>query len=270
MSDNMSDNDLLKSMLKPVEELNPPVITIVGEGGMGKTTLGATFDMPVFMRFEDGTSAIQSNEALASRIANIQQLPVIKNVGEEMDQLRLLGTTDHPFKTLVVDTISAMNILYENHVVATDSKRPKSINQACGGYGAGHGAVGEMHRNFRERCERLREVKGMTIVFLCHADIQDMELPDTDRYMKYTLRMNKKSLPHYTDDVDLVGHIRLLQHTFGEGDRKKISSNGVRTMTCFPIASSVSKNRFGITKDIGVNNGENPLIDYIPWLRKES
>ena len=236
----ISDTDLLKSMLKPASVNSPPIITIVGEGGMGKTTLGATFERPVFMRFEDGTSALQSNEALTDRIGDIMQLPVIKNVGEEMNQLRLLGTTDHPFKTLVVDTISAMNILYEHHVVSTDSKNPKSINQACGGYGAGHSAVSEMHRQFQERCKRLREVKGMTIVFLCHADIQDMELPDTDRYMKYTLRMNKRSVSHYTDDVDLVGHLRLVQHTFGDGDRKKISSNGSRMMTCYPIASSVS------------------------------
>ncbi|CAH9012432.1 putative AAA family ATPase [Vibrio phage 168E36-1] len=268
MTEKISDTDALKAMLSPVSEVKPCIVTLMAEGGMGKTTLGAMFPNPVFMRFEDGTSALHSDDAdLQAKFNGIQELPIVTKAGQEHEQLRLLGTTDHPFKTLVVDTISAMNTLYEDHIVDTDSKKPKSINQADGGYGAGHMAVSRMHGKFRERCERLREVKGMNIVFLCHVDTVDIELPDTDRYMRYSLSMNKKSLPHYTNNVDLVGHIKLLAYTFGDGDRKKVSSNGQRVLTCHPVASSITKNRYGITKDIGLPYGENPLEKIIPSLR---
>ena len=268
MTEKLSDTDLLKSMLAPVSKVKPCIVTIMAEGGMGKTTLGALFPNPVFMRFEDGTSALSSDDdELNAKFQQVQELPLVKNVGDEHEQLRLLGTTDHPFKTLVVDTISAMNEMYENHVIDTDPKKPKSINQAGGGYGAGHGAVARMHNNFRERCERLREVKGMNIVFLCHVETVDIELPDTDKYMRYSLTMNKRSVPHYTNNVDMVGHLRLLQFTHGDGDRKKVSSNGQRVLTCYPLASSVTKNRYGITKDIAVPYGANPLEDIIPALK---
>lgn len=268
MTDKLSDVDMLKSMLSSVSKVKPCIVTLMAEGGMGKTTLGAMFPAPVFMRFEDGTSALSSDDPeLQAKFDQVQELPIIQKVGDEHEQLRLLGTTDHPFKTLVVDTISAMNEMYENHIVDTDPKKPKSINQAGGGYGAGHGATSRMHGKFRERCERLRELKGMNIVFLCHVETIDVELPDTDRYMKYSLSMNKKSLPHYTNNVDMVGHIRLRQFTFGDGDRKKVSSNGQRVLTCYPIASSVTKNRYGITKDIDLPYGENPLEKIIPALK---
>ncbi|QZI86735.1 hypothetical protein SIPHO019v1_140001, partial [Vibrio phage 82E32.1] len=63
MTEKISDTDALKAMLSPVSEVKPCIVTLMAEGGMGKTTLGAMFPNPVFMRFEDGTSALHSDDA---------------------------------------------------------------------------------------------------------------------------------------------------------------------------------------------------------------
>jgi len=89
-------------------------------------------------------------------------------------------------------------------------------------------------------------------------------------YMSYTLRLNKRSMPSYVDDVDVVGFLRL--ETFvkgGEDERKVAISDGSRELVCYATAENVSKNRYGIKDPIPVKLGENPLAKYIPILAKE-
>ena len=87
----------------------------------------------------------------------------------------------------------------------------------------------------------------MNVIFIAHSDTETLELPDMDAYARYTIRMHKKSLPHYTDNVDLVAQIRLKTFVRGDGERKRAISTGDREIICFPQASSTTKNRFTIT-----------------------
>lgn len=106
----------------------------------------------------------------------------------------------------------------------------------------------------------------MHVVFIAHADTEVIELPDTDPYTRYTLRLGKKSMAPYVDDSDIVGFLKLQMFTTGDGDRKKAMSDGTRLLNCTATASNVSKNRYGIKEDIVVTDGENPLLSYIPTL----
>jgi len=54
--------------------------------------------------------------------------------------------------------------------------------------------------------------------------------------------------------------------TTGDGDRKKAVSDGSRVMDCEASASSVSKNRFGLTESLPVAQGENPFTGHISTL----
>jgi hypothetical protein len=78
--------------------------------------------------------------------------------------------------------------------------------------------------------------------------------------------MQKKSVSHYTDNVDLVGYLKLETHTMGDGERKKAISDGTRILVTYASASNVSKNRYGITNDLVVMAGQNPLINLIPSI----
>lgn len=267
----MTEALTLRDVISDLNDDDPCIITIMAEGGLGKTTLGAMFPRPIFLQFEKGTEAVKHNKDIPEEVRkNIRILPLIERVGQELEYIKMLGTEDHPFKTLVVDTVSAANVLYEQHVIACDEKKPRSINQANGGYGAGHAATADLHRILRANCERLREKKRMNIVFLCHVDMETIELPDKDPYMRYSLCLNKKSQVHYTNNVDMVGHLKLQAYTHGDGDRKKVTSTQNRELYCMPDAASPTKNRYGITETIIVENGTNPLIEYIPYLQEKN
>jgi len=112
-----------------------------------------------------------------------------------------------------------------------------------------------------------KEKRGMHVVFVAHADVETMKLPDADDYMRYSLRLPQKSLPPYVDDVDVVGFVRLEMFTKGDdGERKRAISTGDRELIVHASASCVSKNRYGITEPLPFKAGENPLASVIPAL----
>lgn len=245
----------LKSLSKPRAD-RPIIATLFGDGGMGKTTLAAMFPKPVFIRTEDGTASLVGHD-------DALLFPLAASSQDVLDGIEALATQDHDRRTLVLDSITQLATMIEAEIVAADPKA-KSINQAGGGYGAGHSAAAEKHRIIREWAGTLAYERGMNVVFIGHADTETLDLPDMDAYARYTVRMHKKSIPHYTDNVDLVGFIRLKTHTRGDGDKKRAISTGEREIICYPQASNVSKNRFGIAAPIPFDlSGGNPFAQYI-------
>lgn len=236
------------------------ICTITGDAGMGKTRLAAAFPKPYFVRIEDGMKSIP-------RAERPKATPLIETPDQLWQYITALIKEKHDYRTLVVDSVTQLDTLFTNHVVETDPKKPKSIATALGGYGAGFQAVSALHGRLRKACGILNKQRGMNIVFIAHSETITIELPDQEPYTKYDIRMNKKSVSHYTDNVDLVGHIRLETFTRGEeGQKKKAISDGTRQLVCYAGAAQVSKNRFGIIEDLIVPEGENPLADYIAIL----
>lgn len=250
---------MLNTISKPQDR--PTIITITGDAGTGKSTLAATFPKPVFIRAEDGLQAIPLER-------RPDAFPVLGSVSQLWDQLTALIKEDHQYKTLVIDSVTALERFFIQSVVDSDPKNPRSINQALGGYGAGLAAVAALHQRVRKAAGALNN-KGMHIVFIAHADTETIELPDADPYTRYSLRLGKRSIAPYVDDSDLVGFMKLQTYVTGDGDRKKAISDGKRLITCHAMASCISKNRFGITTDLPVEQGKNPFIGIIPTLKGE-
>ena len=248
---------LLSTISKPLDRAL--IATIVGDAGLGKTSLAATFPKPIFIRVEDGLQSIP--ESLRP-----DAFPVIGKVEDLWEQLKTLIGEKHSYQTVVIDSVTVLDRLFVDYVVENDPKNPKSINQAMGGYGAGLQAVGAMHGRVRKAAGLLCS-KGINVIFLAHADTVTIELPDSDPYTKYDLRLGKRSVSPYTDEVDLIAFLKLETFTRGDGERKKAISDGTRIVVCYATAANISKNRFGIEEDIIVKNGVNPFTDLIPSLQ---
>ena len=258
---------LMDTIKKPVDR--PIVCTICGDAGTGKTRLAATFPKPIFIRAEDGMQSIPAAE-------RPDAFPLLGGSGKAsegvamlFDQILTLLREDHDYRTLVIDSVSAMDALFTAEALERDGKA-KTLATALGGYGAGVQYVSSQHQRVRKACGLLNERKGMNIVFIAHADLETMRLPDRDDYQRYSLRLPPKSLPPYLDDVDLVGFLRLVSVVRGdEGERKKAVSTGDRELVVTASAASVSKNRFGLTDDMDVPEGVNPLVGLVPGLSEK-
>lgn len=236
-----------------------PIVTILGEAGTGKTSLAATFPEPIVIRIEDGLQSVPKE----------MRPKTFKKIADEVDvlfsQIAYLIKNETGFKTVVFDSVTKLDRIFEKHIIDSDPKKPKSINQAMGGYGAGLAAVANLHGRVRKAAGMLND-KGYSIVFIAHADTETIELPDSDPYMRYSLRLGKRSLAHYVDDVDVVALVKLETFYTGDGDRKKAVSTGDRVVCMNATSSSVTKNRYGVTEDIKFDLGVNPFKNIIPSL----
>lgn len=252
----------LSALTKPTGG-RPVIATLFGEGGMGKTTLAAMFPKPVFIRTEDGTASIADHpDALL--------FPVARTTRDVFDAIDALGTQDHDRKTLVIDSVTQFEKLAVREII-DDENNPKAKNMAAahGGYGKAYGMLDKRHQELREAVEWLVTDRGMNVVFLAHATVEELDLPDVDKYSRYTIQLHKNRqfdcVHHYSNNVDVVAFIRLktnLRST--ENGRKRAISDGEREIICFPLANCVSKNRFGITAPLSFNfDSGNPFAPYV-------
>lgn len=269
----------------PADE--PVVMTIVGDMGTGKTSLADLSPSPVFIQAEKGLRTLKSQGIKAIAFPALPSDPV-EAVEVLMGQLRWLYTEPHNFKTVVIDSVSALERIFVEYILATDAKKfesgPKekrvvdrekvlqTIGNAIGGYGNGYQAVAGLHNQVRKACEHLRNKRGMNVIFISHAFIETIRPPDEEPYNRYTLRVQEKCAPHYTDDVDVVAFIRLAAFTITEKDRqgkdRKVKKDAnAREIICFSNIYSQAKNRYGIDEPLEYEKGINPLAQYIPELR---
>ena len=68
----------LTKLEKPAGQ-RPVIITLFGEGGMGKTTLASMFPAPVFIRTEDGTASLQGAD-------HVSLMPLAHSVQDVFDR----------------------------------------------------------------------------------------------------------------------------------------------------------------------------------------
>lgn len=253
-----------------------PVITILGDAGTGKNSLASAIAAsmglnPIMIRCEDGahrqSKMLELPDTFDKRCDSSQDI---------MDQIQWLGQEDHDYGCLIIDSGSAADKIFVQEVIETGGKNNKpaaSIAAACGGFGNGFSAVANKHGLMTKWISRLNEKKGMMIIYILHADLETMKLPDFDDYQRWSLRLvsskNASSLPYYVDNVDAVLHVRLASALRGgDEERKKIVSTGDREIVCHSTAASVTKNGWGITEPLDFPEGSNPLEEYMPKISK--
>lgn len=276
----------LTSLTKPLAK--PPMLSIVGTPGVGKTTLAALFPKAVFIQAEDGGAVFDTwDEDVKPMLFPV--LPraevdgdgkmTVSTKGVLLDQLRALATQKHDYKTLVLDAATSLHNLFE-HEVAT-LYGVDNVADAAGGFHKGYLVVKEYHAEVKAAFDYLREKKGMTIIFLAHAGIKKIKnRPDADEYTVYTLDMHEASIAIYTNFVDAVLYLRQDEFVKGRQEDKKgnttkfgkIVQSGDRILVTSgdgKIGYVNAKNRFDFEPEIAVAKGENPLLSLIPYYAAE-
>lgn len=243
---------ILNSISKPKNR--PIICTITGDAGTGKTTLAATFPKPVFIRAEDGLQSVPEE-------MRPDAFPLLSDSEELWGQMAALIKEEHDYKTVVFDSVTKLDLMFTQKVLDMDQHKPKSINQALGGYGAGHNAVAAMHQRVRKGAQLLND-RGINVVFIAHSETSTVTPPDDEPFTRYELRLNKKSETYYVDDVDVVAYIKLEKFV----RESRATSTGGRILVAYSTAANVSKNRCGITEDLPFKQGENPLKKFVRGL----
>lgn len=267
----------------------PPMITIVGSPGTGKTSLGALFPSAIILPTEDGTSVFENwDEDIQPSV--LPRLPKAQkdqagNMARSsravlMQIIDELMTADHDYKTFVVDSITTLDGLFGFEIALRDGVG--TVADASGGFHKGFAEVASWHADFIYKCEQLRAVKGMAVVFLAHTGVKKIRnRPDAAAdYSVFSLDMDNQALSVYVSQSDAVLYLEKEEFVVGQETNKKgqttkygrVTQTGVRKLVTTgdgQVGYVNAKNRYNMPAELHVEMGENPITGYIKFFNKE-
>lgn len=272
----------LAQAAKPAAKPAAPIITVIGSPGSGKTSFAGTFPKAIFIQAENAGTVFESwDESVQPTMLPVLPKPAqgVSTFDTLIGQLRELATVDHDFETLVVDSITALNLKIEAELcikydVAT-------VADAAGGFHKGYTESASKHAEFVAACEILRKRKNMTIVLLGHSGVQKIKnSPDqASEYTVHSLDMHQASASVYINNSDAVFYIKKEELITGAETNKKgqttkfgramQSGHRILVTSGDGLLGYVSaKSRYPTPSEIPLPLGENPALQYIPFFNQ--
>ena len=160
----------LDSFKKP-QAGRPPRIILLGTEKVGKSTFAAGAPAPVFIPVKGETGIDELNVDCSDPVASYDEV---------IGLLGLLYESEHPYKTVVIDSSSALEPL----VVATAMRREgvESQSKLGGGYGHQDDTPLAMWRQITEGLDALRDDRGMASIVIGHVTVKPFSDPLTETY----------------------------------------------------------------------------------------
>lgn len=221
----------------------PRRLLVYGTPGVGKTTFAANAPGALFIPVEEGTDDLD--------VARLEQP---SSLDEFKERLREVAKEEHDFKTLVIDSTSALEpIIWA--AVCRDNGEVDSIEKVAGGFGKGYQISLEYWIQLLDALEHIRTRRNMTIVLLAHENVETENNPAGDSYIKYYPRLHKKARQKVVEWVDecLFAHFEQFIKTEDlgfnkkqgktKGGRRVLSCDGSKTWAC-------AKNRLNMPETI--------------------
>ena len=209
--------------------------TIYGVEKVGKTTFTTYAPAPIFLPVEKGTDQL-----------DVKRFPKPDTFQDILGAINTLLTCDHDYKTLVVDSLEAAEILSQREVVAQNNVA--SIVDIS--YGAGYKEADEKMLNMLDGLELLRDVKGMQIFIVAHAKVDTFNDPDTESHSVYTIDCRDKvvgRVKYMSDCLLFANHDKIVKSTQkGLKKEQKAETTGRHVLHTQHKASFYAGNRIGL------------------------
>lgn len=220
------------SQITSSRRVDKPLRALVyGNAGVGKSTLGASAPNPVFLCAEDGVSHL-----------DVQRFPTPESWADVLSAIDALTREEHPFKTLVIDTIDWLEPLCWQHVCKAAGKP----DIEAFGYGKGYVAAVDAWRLLLGRLEALQARRGMHVILLGHAVARDHRDPELDSWKRWTPKLHQAAADLICEWCDAVLYATHEAVARKDGPRARGVSTGQRVLHTEWTAGHVAKNRHGL------------------------
>ena len=210
-----------------------PRMVVLGVEKIGKTTFacGTSFDKgqiadtglnnPIVIptEGEEGTDSL-----------NVPVFPTAKCFEDMMDSLQALWTEEHDYRTVVIDSASALEPLVWDFVCREN--KVSGIEQVGGGYGKGYLEAVAHWRDMLSGLDALRNEKGMASIIIGHVKVKRFDDPAGDSYDQYQFDINDKAanLIFRWADVILFANTKVAvkkeETGFGQEKKRGIDTTG--------------------------------------------
>ena len=238
----------------------PSRIVLHGQGGIGKTSWATQLAKPYFL-LSKGETGLETliDAGLAPEVPFLE-------VGDWVNTLAIvqeLTDADHDYKTLVMDTGDGFEKLANYHVCQTDYKGDFS-EKGFEGYQRGYKSVANgPWAQMLIALDKLREVKRMGIVVLCHTGIKNFANPNGADYNRFEPAMARYAweLMFGWADMVLFAYREVVTEK-GRGDSKAKGHGGsTRVMLTDYDAVADAKNRHNLPSEILMGDSATEAVD---------
>lgn len=239
------------SSIKKGGSIKPPIVVIHGPPGIGKTTFSACAESPVFLMTEDGLGNLGPDH-----------FPVITQWPEVMEAMTVLYSEDHPYKTVVIDSMSALEPMIWAQVAKDANK--SSIEDL--GYGKGYVLAMDYWGTLLQGVIALRDQRGILPILIAHSEVTRFDSPEVEPYDRYTIKLHKRAFHMLYERADVIGFSNWRTLVTRDKDptafqSKKASSpekilnvrgvgTGERLLHLVERPAYVAKNRYGMPETI--------------------
>lgn len=212
----------------------PPRILIHGGEGVGKTTFACSAPSPVVIDLEDGLGTLE--------------MPHIrpKTYSEVLDVIRALIEQEHDYKTLVIDSLDALEGMITQETCASNKWR--SISEPA--YGRGYVERSMAWAPLWSSLDELREQRNMIVILIAHSQIVKVEDPILPAFDKHTLHLYKTETAKAIEWADVVGFAMIKTYTTVEGTRTRATTAGERVLLTTSNPAYTAKSRYPIPEEI--------------------
>jgi hypothetical protein len=215
-----------------------PILLIYGNEGRGKTTLACKAPKPLALLLERGLPKGISIDAVDD----------INSFDDVLAALRGLYADPHGYRTLIIDTVDALETLLLDHVCKHNGW--KSIEAPA--YGKGFVIADAEWQRFIRGITAIRDKHGMTIVMTCHAEIVTINDPRAPSYSSYQPKLHRRGRGLVMDACDAVLFLSEDLRLISEDNRVRASAGPQRYLFCEGTPAFAAKNRFAMPSKIAL------------------
>jgi hypothetical protein len=173
-----------------------PKILFYGQGGIGKTTIASQFEDVVFAITEDGINNI-----------DVPSLPRFETWNDVLQGLNIILTTEHNYKTLVIDTIDGIESLCSAHVLESEFRGRKTGKDGYNSWAQGDRTTSQFMKEIKHYLSRINREKDMTILLLGHEGVTKKKNPLGEEYGVRTANLISGTWNDFYDWSDIVGYL---------------------------------------------------------------
>lgn len=233
-------------------------VILFGVPGIGKSSWAGGYEdedgvwhdgapSPIFVGSEE------NDELIADRY------PIPQSFDEFNMQLMDIAKNPRNYKTVVVDTIDAIEKLLHKKILAQDPKQTGSMAAAFGGYNKAYDKAETEMVHTRALLKKLRDECGMNIIILAHS--KKVRATDTVlglEYDTYEMSVHQKVQSLFVDWVSAVLFANYVAHKKEGDNTDKIFAmgHGDRTIFTAKRPGHLGKNRYNLPYEMSMEFAE--------------
>jgi hypothetical protein len=215
------------------DTMSAPRVLVYGIEGIGKSTFAAGAPDPIFILTEDGLGSL-----------DVEHFPIAQSLDNVMDAIGALYAEDHPYKTVVLDSLDWLEAIIHREMEAKHDAKDLA-------YGKGAMIAAQQWRDVLDGLNALRNDKQMTVILLAHNTIKRFDSPEVEPFDRYQPKLQERSSAVVREWADAVmfANYKTIVKKDDVGFNKTVVrgiSSGERMLYTTERPAYMAKNRYSL------------------------